>query len=241
MIIGTRAKAKVPPVEPGTYMAICVGVYDLGEQQTEFQGKTRYSNQMMFTFELSGVTIEVDGERKPRQLSRRFNVSTSKKSNLRRFLTSWRGKAFTDEEIRAFDTDTLLGRTAMLQIVHDESGEYANIDGVMQIPRGMPVPTTDSELYKFNLDAWDDKEFAALPEWVQETIKKSTQYQQLHAPETAVDFPEEQENPTPEPPARTATAPAAKAGRETAPSAANQTRTTRNSTPTAVVEEEVPF
>ena len=162
----------------------------------------------MFTFELSGVTIEVDGERKPRQLSRRFAVSTSKKSNLRKFLTSWRGKAFSDEELKSFDTDTLLGQTAMLQIVHDESGEYANIDGVMQIPRGMPAPSTTSELYKFNLDAWDDQEFAALPEWVQETIKKSTQYQQMHAPETAVDFPAAEAAPQPDPVKQNGPAPA---------------------------------
>jgi hypothetical protein len=216
-------------------------VYDLGEQQVEYKGKTRYSNQVMLTFELAGLTIEVDGEQKPRQLSRRFAVSTSKKSGLRKFLTSWRGKAFSDEEIKNFNTDKLLGQTAMLQIVHDESGEYANIDGIMQIPRGTPAPTTTSELFKFNIDEWDQKTFDNLPEWIQETIKKSTQYQQMHAPETAVDFPEQEENPTPEPRARTAREPAAKAGRGSARSAANPPRTTRNSTPTTEIEEEPPF
>ena len=57
MIIGTRAKAKIPPVEPGSYLAICVGVYDLGEQETTFNGKTRYANQVMFTFELAGESV----------------------------------------------------------------------------------------------------------------------------------------------------------------------------------------
>ena len=225
MIIGTRAKAKVPPVEPGTYLAICVGVYDLGEQQTEWNGKTRYSNQLMLTFELAGLTIEVDGEQKPRQLSRRFNVSTSKNSGLRKFLTSWRGKAFTDEELKVFNTDSLLGQTAMLQIVHDETGEYSNIDGIMQIPRGMPAPSTTSELYKFNIDDWDDREFENLPEWVQETIKKSTQYQQMHAPDTAVDFPQPTQVPSAPPQAapQPVKQPAAK------PAPAN------------VVEEEPPF
>ncbi len=198
MIIGTRAKAKIPPVEPGSYLAICVGVYDLGEQETTFNGKTRYANQVMFTFELAGESVEVDGEQKPRQLSRRFTVSTSAKSALRKFLTSWRGKAFADEEFRRFDTDTLLGRSGMVQVVHSEDGQYANIDGVMQVPRGVSAPTTESELYKFNIDQWDDGTFQNLPEWVQELIKKSTQYQQMHAPDTAVDFPA-QEAPKQEP------------------------------------------
>lgn len=189
MIIGTRVKPKLPPVEAGTYMAICVGIFDLGEQQTEYKGKTRYSNQIMFTFELSGMTIEVDGEQKPRQLSRSFSVSTSKKSSLRKFLTSWRGKAFSDEEIESFNTDVLLGRSAMIQVVHNETGEYANIDGVMQLPKGMPKLSTETELMSFNIDEWDDKAFEKLPEWIQEKIKNSTQYQSAHAPETVVDFP----------------------------------------------------
>lgn len=192
MIIGTRAKAKVPPVEAGTYMAICTGIFDLGEQQTEWKGKTRYSNQIMFTFELSGVTVEIDGEQKPRQLSRSFAVSTSNKSGLRKFLTSWRGKAFTDEEIQSFNTDCMLGRPAMIQVVHNDTGEYANIDGVMQLPKGIPAPTTESELLCFNIDEWDDKVFEALPEWIQEKIKNSTQYQSAHAPESEVDFPKAQ-------------------------------------------------
>lgn len=190
MIIGTRAKPKVPPVEAGTYMAICVGIYDLGEQQTEYKGKTRYSNQIMFTFELSGVTMEIDGETKPRQLSRTFSVSTSNKATLRKFLTSWRGKAFSDDEIQAFDTDSMLGRSAMIQVVHNETGEYANIDGVMQLPKGLPALSTQSELMCFNIDQWDDKLFEKLPEWIQEKIKNSTQYQIAHAPETVVDFPQ---------------------------------------------------
>ena len=152
MVIGTRAKAKIPPVEAGTYLAICVGIYDLGEQQTEYKGKTRYNNQIQFTFELPTEQVELDGEMKPRQLSRTFSVSTSNKSGLRKFLTSWRGKAFSDEEIRAFNTDEMLGRSAMIQVVLNDTGEYANIDGVMQIPKGMPTPTTETELHVFNID-----------------------------------------------------------------------------------------
>lgn len=195
MIIGTRVKAKIPPVDAGTYLAICVSIYDLGEQQVTYNGKTKYVNQVRFTFELPTEQVEVDGEMKPRQLSRTFPVSSSNKSAFRKFLTSWRGKAFSDEEIVAFDTDELLGRSAMIQVVLNDTGEYANIDSVMRIPKGMPIPTTETDLHVFNIDQWDDAAFAALPEWVQEKIKNSTQYQQRHAPETTVDFPEPEQSP----------------------------------------------
>lgn len=68
MKIKDRAKPKAPPVEPGVYIAICVGVVDLGEQYSEkFKN---YSNKVKFIWELVGETIEVDGEQKPRQLSK---------------------------------------------------------------------------------------------------------------------------------------------------------------------------
>jgi hypothetical protein len=37
------------------------------------------------------------------------------------------------------------------------------------------------------MEHWDDTVFQALPEWVQEKIKKSTQYQKEHAPDTTVE------------------------------------------------------
>ena len=37
------------------------------------------------------------------------------------------------------------------------------------------------------MEKWDDDVFGKLPEWGQEKIKKSTQYQKNHAPETSVE------------------------------------------------------
>ena len=91
-----RAKPKLPPVEPGVYLAVCVGVIDLGEQYSEkFKN---YRNEVQFVWELAGETVEVDGEQKPRQLSRTFSVAASKKSNLRGFLGGWNGVQYSDEQ-----------------------------------------------------------------------------------------------------------------------------------------------
>lgn len=77
MKIKDRAKPKTPPVEPGVYIAICIGVVDLGEQYSEkFKN---YANKVKFIWELVGETIEVDGEQKPRQLSKEFTFSISKR------------------------------------------------------------------------------------------------------------------------------------------------------------------
>lgn len=45
------------------YIATCVGVVDLGEQYSEkFKN---YRNEVQFIWELSGETVEVDGEVNP--------------------------------------------------------------------------------------------------------------------------------------------------------------------------------
>ena len=186
MKLGSRAKPAIPPVEPGTYFAVCIGAVDLGEQETTYNNKTRYANQLQIIFELPSELIEIDGEEQPRQLSRRFSVSLSTKSNLRKFIETWYGKKFTDDAIREFDTRELLGKPAMLSVVLSEDGNYANIASAAALPKGMEAPKAKSELIDFDVEEWDDEAFRKLPEWLQELIKKSTQYKSNHLPEDEV-------------------------------------------------------
>ena len=75
MKIKDRAKPKAPPVEPGVYMAVCVGVVDLGEQYSEkFKN---YANKIKFVWALPSETIEIEGKTEERQLSKEFTISTS--------------------------------------------------------------------------------------------------------------------------------------------------------------------
>ena len=127
--IKDRAKPAVPPVEPGVYMAACVGVIDLGEQYSEKY--KNYSNKIMLTFELLGETVEIDGEQKPRQISKIFAFATGQRSGLRKFLQSWDGKQLSDEQAAEEDLSQRLGRTCQLQVVLNETKDKANIDNVM--------------------------------------------------------------------------------------------------------------
>lgn len=193
MKIKDRAKPKLPPVEPGVYMAVCVGVVDLGEQYSETFKK--YSNDVKIIWELVGETVEVDGEQKPRQLSRDFTVATSKKSKLRAFLSSWNGKQYGDEEFGELDLFTQIWKACQLNVVLNDTGEYANVDNVIPLPKGMQAPTTNTPPIQWDMDQWDDEVFKTLPDWVQEKIKKSTQYQKDHTPTDQVDFKSSQEVP----------------------------------------------
>ena len=186
MTVGSRAKPSIPPVEPGSYLARCVGVVDLGEQEVEYKGKTRYSDKVKLIFELPTERITIDGEALPRQLSRNFTFSVSKKGSLRQFISAWLSRSFTDGEFSEFDLFSLLRHPALLSVVHSEDGQYANIAGAMAVPRGMDVPTAQSDLIRFDTQEWDDSAFDALPEYLQDQLKRSTQYRNMHLPDQEV-------------------------------------------------------
>ena len=181
-----RAKPKLPPVEPGVYIAVCIGVIDLGEQYSEkFKN---YRNEVQFVWELVGEAVEVDGKQEPRKLSRTFGVATGKKSSLRSFLGGWNGVQYSDEQFQELDLFGQAGRACQLSVVLSETGEYANVDSVIPLPKGMPAPAVETALVLWNMDEWTDAGFEALPDWVQEKIRKSTQFQKLHPPTNEVDF-----------------------------------------------------
>lgn len=185
MKIKDRAKPKIPAVAPGVYMAVCVGVVDLGEQYSELY--KNYSNKVKFVWALPTETIEVDGKQEERQLSREFSVATKNTSKLRTFLSSWNSKTYSDDEFLELDMCEQVGKACMLNVILNETGEYANVDSIMPIPNGIPVPTTKTAFFTWDMDQWDDAVFEKLPAWTQDQIKKSTQYQKNHAPDTAIE------------------------------------------------------
>lgn len=185
MKIKDRARPKVPIVEPGVYIAVCVGVIDLGEQYSEkFKN---YSNKVQFVWELPYETMEVDGKQMPKQLSKEFAIATKKNSNLRTFISSWNSKAYTDEEFQEVELLDQIGKPCQLNVVLNDTGEYSNVDTVIPLAKGSPAPQSSTKPIVWDMDRWDDEVFKTLPEWVQDKIKKSTQYQKEHTPTDSIE------------------------------------------------------
>ena len=103
--------------------AVCVDVTPPKTVQTDYGPK----EQFRFVFE----TTQLRDDGKPYLVwSRGFNTTLGEKSALRAFLKQWFGRDLTPAEQQEFDTDTLIGRTAQIVIVHNDgrNGEtYANI------------------------------------------------------------------------------------------------------------------
>lgn len=185
-----KAKRKpannIPPVDGGTYMAVCIGVIDLGEQYRQFekQKQGRYVNECMFIFEIPSERVQVDGEDKPRWLpTKRLTVSLHERSALYQMLTSWRGRPLSDAELDptgdGFDLSQMLGAGAMLSVSvveRDDGSRHNKIEAVTGFPKGIEVPKVESEPLLFDADEPDMDMLEKMPEWIQDIIRKSTQF-----------------------------------------------------------------
>lgn len=171
--------ASYPVIEPGTYVARCVGLVDLGLQHNDFTGKDRH--EVSITWELPTERIEQDGEDKPRWVSKRYTLSLNEKATLRKDLDAWRGRAFTPEELKGFDLKRIVGTPCMLTIVNKEGnngGKYANVSGVGRLMKGVSVAELESPSFIFDMDAEDaEAVLETLPKWMRETVEKSVTWQ----------------------------------------------------------------
>lgn len=163
------------PIEPGAYPARCVGVVDLGIQHNGFNNKDQ--EKVRLIFELPTERVQVDGEDKPRRLSKPYTASLHEKSTLRHDLDAWRGKPFTQEELAGFNLANVINAPCLLTVVNQEGkngGTYAKIAGISKPMKGMEVPPLENEPIQFDMDAEDAEEtLKLLPTWMQDEVQKS--------------------------------------------------------------------
>lgn len=163
-------------LEEGIFNGVCSKLIDMGVQYNErFDNSAR---KIRLFWEIIGETIEVNGEELPRQVSREFTLSLNEKSRLRQMLQSWRGKAFTAEELQGFDLKHVLGAGCQLQIIHKEgnNGTYANVETVMALPKGMKLPAPkETVCFDFD-DPSTYPMFEKLPRYVQEKIAEAENF-----------------------------------------------------------------
>lgn len=161
----------------GTHVAVCYRVIDQGTQDVTFSGQTKQQRKVMISWELTDERMSDD---KPFTVHKTMTLSADKKSTLRKFLESWRGLAFTEKDFGNFDLGTLIGKGALLGIVHDttETGTYANLTTIMKLPKGTKTTEPENETVYFSLDEFDGEIFAGLSESLREKIAKSPEYKE---------------------------------------------------------------
>ncbi len=178
------------PIPEGCEIAICYSVVDLGTQRWEFSGEPKVARKVLIQWEIPAHRIEIERNDEtldlPRATSKQYTNSLHEKASLRKHLEAWRGKKFTDDELKGFDLQNLLGKACQLQIVHergkkDPTKVYANIAAIMSLPRGMKQPEPENPLSFFSLEDFKPGEDIVIPDsipkWVHEIIHKSDEWQ----------------------------------------------------------------
>jgi hypothetical protein len=173
------AEKKRDPIADGVYQAVTTQIIDLGTQYNEHFGKS--SHQVMITWEIPELTIKFEKDGKeieaPRVISKKYTLSLGEKANLRKDLQSWRGRAFTDQELEGFDLLNVLEKNCMLQIINTtkDGKTYSNISSILPLYKGMtPIPPYTKAQYYSIAEGFDIPD--AVPQWIKDVIMKSEEF-----------------------------------------------------------------
>lgn len=166
------------PIPAGAHQAVCYGVVDIGTQPSK-NPKHGPSRKIILLFELPYERADF-GDRKnlPRGVSATYTQSLNSKAILRKDLKSWRGRDFTEEELKGFDPKALIGVNCQLSITQaaatDGSGKvYSNITGIMPLAKGMTKAQQENPTLYFSLDDQDPTKLKLpenMPQWIQQKI-----------------------------------------------------------------------
>jgi hypothetical protein len=167
-------------VPPGTHLAACYRVLDLGTQVDSFDGKKKH--KVRVTWELVDEMMK-NGQ--PFSVSKNYTWSMHKKSALRQHLEAWRGKPFVDKDFGpgGFNIKNILGASCLLTIAEDNSkttGElFSFVSNVGKIMKGQATkPPLNPIIYLWLEPALFDRTvFDMLHEKTREQIIKSPEYE----------------------------------------------------------------
>lgn len=162
--------------EPKLYAGRCIQVVELGTHpNTHPQAKSPTKKELMLVFELSNNLMQ-DG--RPFTVNKRYTASLGDRAILRKDLESWRGRPFTEDELKGFALSNLLDKPCMINIgervsTRDPNKKFATVTTIVPMMEGLTLSPRHNELIDFGIDDIRGPEFLKLWPWVQKTILES--------------------------------------------------------------------
>lgn len=132
-IIARRPESTFQPCPEGLHHAVCVDVVDLGLVKSAFGDKLKV--RIVWQIE------ELNDHQHRFTARKNYNLTLHEKATLRKDLEAWRGVKFTEDQLKGFDLEKLIGANCQIQVVHDLSDEgsvYANVQAVVPAPKNVP-------------------------------------------------------------------------------------------------------
>ena len=165
----------------GTHVARCIRIVDIGTQFGDYQGKPTAARKIVVTWELPNERM-TEGEYagQPFTINKYYTASIGEKANLRKDLVNWRGREFTDDELRGFEVKNILGTVCMLSLTPNDKGKV-RVTGIMKLPAGTQCPAQINPSVYFSLEReeFNQATFDGLAEFWQKEISKSPEWADL--------------------------------------------------------------
>ena len=172
MLTASEGEFKLTPA--GSHLAICTGVVDLGTQKSTYEGKEKHARKVRLIWELCEEKKD-DGT--PMTTGKSYTLSLADRSTLRAHLQSWRGLAFSPDELKKFDLVNILGKPCVLTIIHEPKagggGMRDSLSTITGLVKGMPIPKQVTPSMIFDIDEYSDESFDKLPAFLQKWILES--------------------------------------------------------------------
>lgn len=179
-----------PILEAGEHLGICYSIVDAGTREEQYMDNPPKLRKLIFvTWEIPALTLD-DG--RPKATGKKYTASLNENSALYKDLVTWRGKPFTNEELKSFDVSKMIGAPANLHVEHYEDKNGKKRAGLKAIFKPDVFKTTETinDPVIFDLDVYCEfvsgstdeatvamsETFDKIPEWLQEIIKDSIEY-----------------------------------------------------------------
>ena len=207
-ISGEGAGGDLPNLQPGIYEGTCYSIVDLGTTDQEYKGVSSKKKRVHLCFEITKAVdpetniVQMDDGR-PFAVFKTYTASLFEAAALRKDLESWRGKSFTEEELKGFDISNLIGCTAKIEVGHTAPTEFSpggkpKILALREPRDGVTKISTKNDEVIFDLDVYLDDfrnkqspeskamcdVFETLPTWQQGDIQNSYEYLAVDASQT---------------------------------------------------------
>lgn len=151
MAIIAKSEGKSYPQAPdGQHVSVCCDVVDKGVVRSVWDGVEKRLHKIHIWFQI----IERDENQNRILVGKYVTLSMHEKANLRKFLESWRGKPYTEDQAAAgIDVENMIGVPAYIQTALNKN-KYADITSIMRLPKSMEAITpVDFIRFKDRIDA----------------------------------------------------------------------------------------
>ena len=194
-IIATKNESSnFTPIEPGSYIARCYSMVEIGTIETEYNGEKKKQKKVCLTWELPEELAVFNEEKgpEPYAVSKTYTLSMHEKSTLRKDLESWRGKAYTEEEARRVDITRLLGQPCIVSVVHqagkaDPNKTFVTVSSISKLMKGQKCPDQINPTRLLCFDEFNWEVFEKLSDYMKDKIKVSDEFKAMQEPTIVAD------------------------------------------------------